>query len=139
MFTTCIQTNYDTPICRLAVITPLSVTVCMRVMYFPRTTPRGPGLQASEPCFSALGRPPLGVIARPLQTQDSTIQKHEDTHPCLERNSNLGSQHRSGQDPHLRPHGHCILLSVLVWQLSMSRNDFCSNIDEKFWNCLYRL
>jgi hypothetical protein len=33
--------------------------------------------------------------------------KDADKHPCLERDSNPRSQQPTGQDPRLRPHGHC--------------------------------
>jgi hypothetical protein len=34
---------------------------------------------------------------RPLPTQGNTTQKHADTHPCPEQNSNLRSQYSSGR------------------------------------------
>jgi hypothetical protein len=46
-------------------------------------------------------------VARPLPTQDNTIQKDADKHQCLERDSSPRSQQPTGQNPRLRPHGHC--------------------------------
>jgi hypothetical protein len=37
----------------------------------------------------------------------TTQQKDADKYPCLERDSNPRSQQPTGQDPRLRPHGHC--------------------------------
>jgi hypothetical protein len=38
-------------------------------------------------------------VSRPLPTQDSTTQKNEDRHPCLERDSNPRSVYPSDQGP----------------------------------------
>jgi hypothetical protein len=46
-------------------------------------------------------------VARPLPTQDNATQKDADKHPCVERDSNPRSRQPTGQDPRLRPHGHC--------------------------------
>jgi hypothetical protein len=46
-------------------------------------------------------------VARPLPTQNNATQKDADKHPCLERDSNPRFQQPTGQDPRLRPHGHC--------------------------------
>jgi hypothetical protein len=58
------------------------------------------------------------LVTRPLSTQDNTIQKDADKHPCLEGDSNPRSQQPTGQDPRLRPHGHCDLSKIIGPQLS---------------------
>jgi hypothetical protein len=52
----------------------------------------------------------LGRVISPSQglyLHKSTTQKDADKHPCLDRDSNPRSQQPTGQDPRLRPHGHC--------------------------------
>jgi hypothetical protein len=66
--------------------------------------------------FYTYGRTPWTSdqpVARPLPTQDNTTQKDADKHPCLQRDSNPRSQQLTGQDPRLRPHGHCDRLNAI--------------------------
>jgi hypothetical protein len=53
----------------------------------------------------------LGRVIRPSQGfylhRTTQHRKTRDEHPCLERDSNPWSQQPTGQDPRLRPHGHC--------------------------------
>jgi hypothetical protein len=53
----------------------------------------------------------LGRVFSPSQGlylhRTTQHRKTRDIHPCLERDSNPRSQQPTGQDPRLRPHGHC--------------------------------
>jgi hypothetical protein len=53
----------------------------------------------------------LGRVISPLQGlylhRTTQHRKTRDKHPCLELDSNPRSQQPRGQDPRLRPHGHC--------------------------------
>jgi hypothetical protein len=64
--------------------------------------------------FLELFRHMLGLLGRVISPSQGlylhrTTQhiKTRDKHPCLERDSNPRSQQPTGQDPRLRPHGHC--------------------------------
>jgi hypothetical protein len=53
----------------------------------------------------------LGRVISPSQGlylhRTTQHRKTRDKHPCLERDSNPRSPQSTGQDPRLRPHGHC--------------------------------
>jgi hypothetical protein len=63
--------------------------------------------------FLELFRHMVGLLGRVISPSQglylhrTTQHKDADKHPCLERDSNPRSQQPTGQDPRLRPHGHC--------------------------------
>jgi hypothetical protein len=58
----------------------------------------------------------LGRVISPSQGlylhRTTQHRKTRDKHPCLERDLNPRSQIPTGQDPRLRPHGHCQTNSI---------------------------
>jgi hypothetical protein len=68
----------------------------------------------------------LGRVISPSQGlylhRTTQHRKTRDKHPCLKRDSNPRSQQPTGQDPRLRPHGHCDRLPFLYTKLKSSCN-----------------
>jgi hypothetical protein len=60
----------------------------------------------------------LGRVMTPSQGlylhRTTQHRKTRDKHSCLDRDSNPQSQQPTGQDPRLRPHGHCDRLVFVV-------------------------
>jgi hypothetical protein len=64
--------------------------------------------------FLELFRHVVGLLGRVISPSQGLYlhrtkqhKKDADKHPCLKRDSNPRSQQPIGQDPRLRPHGHC--------------------------------
>jgi hypothetical protein len=64
--------------------------------------------------FLELFRHTVGLLGRVISPSQGLYlhrttqhRKTRDKHPCLERDSSPRSQQPTGQDPRLRPHGHC--------------------------------
>jgi hypothetical protein len=69
---------------------------------------------ASHMRFLELFRHMVGLLGRVISPSQGLYlhrttqhRKTRDKHPCLGRDSNPRSQQPTGQDPRLRPHGHC--------------------------------
>jgi hypothetical protein len=69
--------------------------------------------------FLELFRHMVGLLGRVISPSQGLYlhrttqhRKTRDKYPCLERDSNPRSQQPIGQDPRLRPHGHCDRHSV---------------------------
>jgi hypothetical protein len=74
--------------------------------------------------FLELFRHMVGLLGRVISPSQGLFlhrttqhRKTRDKHPCLERDSNPRSQQPTGQDPRIRPHGHCDRQSLIMFDL----------------------
>jgi hypothetical protein len=96
-------------------------------------------LATSHRRFLELFRHMVGLLGRVISPSQGLYlhkttqhRKTRDKHPRLERDSNPRSQQQTGQDPRLRPHGHCDWLNLDII------HDNFQLLERFIFNCWFR-